>query len=139
MHAPGHIHFTHRGVYKRYARAALFPSQYRRIQFIFIPRKPIPTRFPILIQNMRRMMHQMIGKLTPNNLFQKRLSASFAILQFPQAGMPALVGDGFSWNASDEFNVSACVDVCVIMHEHILNIHLSMQRMYIHANAIKHM
>ena len=96
MHAPGDIHLAHRGVYKRHACAALFPSQYCRILFIFVPRKPIPARFPILIQNMRRMMHQMIGELAPNNLFQKRLSAFFAILQCPQAGMPALIGADFS-------------------------------------------
>ena len=89
MHPAGHIHLTHCRIDKRHSRAPLLPGDDLGPAFIGVPWESVPVLFPVLADDTRRVIGQMIGKLTPDQFFEKRLGISFAVIQRPPASMPA--------------------------------------------------
>ena len=68
VHPSGHIHLPQTRIDKRYARSALLPRAHFGRICICVPRECIPFGLPVIRQQMRPIVHQVISKLAPNKL-----------------------------------------------------------------------
>ncbi len=88
VHGARHIHLAHGGIDKGDARPPLLPRLHLW-RDVGVPREGVPILFPVVGQDARRVMRQMIGKFAPDQFFQEHLGIALAVLQGAFARVPA--------------------------------------------------
>ena len=96
VHVSRHINFAHGRVDQWDACASLFPRQDMWMIFILLPWKMIPFFRPVSRCDMWGMIHQVIAKFAPDQLFDKGLCICSALHHRLTGHMPHLTRTNFT-------------------------------------------